>query len=371
MDKTRLIKKMALYAAYALFAGFSAYFTATSFSLNLLHTDKLFSFIIVYVLVFIVAIMAGWCLAIFIEEMQKKRGASKMAATFSFLGFLIFWIISFTTNVHFFFIEKHGFSILGKELSSAKNYINENTEAENHKVKEEKEKAITLVSNQINNSIAGFSHEIQNTINGHYGFGPACVNILKSTEDILNGTRETYGDKGADYTIFNDKLDAGDIGTTQTTKITKVLYPKYKGRMEEKRDIKIGFIRRHFDAKLDNNSKLRELLQPISIIENKHYPIVAEDGSANAYFKCQQFQQHNVIDKMPPEFIKSCVEYQENGDVKKINIYPSARMFETATVWLDMMKHRLPGGMPMIQWILVSLIFDIMAFLLFALAKLS
>ena len=41
MDKTKLIKKLALYAAYALFAGFSAYFTATSFSLNLLHTDEL------------------------------------------------------------------------------------------------------------------------------------------------------------------------------------------------------------------------------------------------------------------------------------------------------------------------------------------
>ena len=72
---------------------------------------------------------------------------------------------------------------------------------------------------------------------------------------------------------------------------------------------------------------------------------------------------------MPSEFINSCVEYKENGDVEKINVYPSARMFETATVWGDMVKHRLPGGMPMIQWIILSLIFDIMAFLLFALAK--
>lgn len=368
MDKTRLIKKMALYAAYALFAGFSAYFTATSFSLNLLHTDKLFSFIIVYVLVFIVAIMAGWCLAIFIEEMQKKRGASKMAATFSFLGFLIFWIISFTTNVHFFFIEKHGFSILGKELSGAKNYINENTEKSNREIEKKKEEAIALITGQISTNILAFDVEIQKAID--YGFGPACVNILNSTEDILNGSRELYGEKNITYVIFDERADNSDIGTTQKTKVL-ALYSKYKGRMEQTRKMKIEAIERYYNAQIGQNKDLLDLLRPITIIEKEHYPVVAEDGSANAYFKCQQFQQHNVIDKMPPEFIKSCVEYQENGDVKKINIYPSARMFETATVWLDMMKHRLPGGMPMIQWILVSLIFDIMAFLLFALAKLS
>lgn len=368
MNKSKLILKLALYVAYALFAGFSAYFTATSFSLNLLHTDKLLSFVIVYVLVFIVAVMAGWCLTKFIEEMRKKRGASKMVATFSFLGFLIFWIISFTTNVHFFFIEKHGFSILGQELSSAKNYINENTEKSNREIENKKEDAISLVTGQVSTNILAFDVEIQKAID--YGFGPACVNILNSTEDILNGSRELYGEKNITYVIFDERADASDIGTTQKTKVL-ALYSKYKGRMEQARKMKVEAIERYYNAQMGQNKDLLALLQPISVIENTHYPVVAEDGSANAYFKCQQFQQHNVIDKMPPEFLNSCIEYDANGEVEKINVYPSARMFETATVWVDMFKHRLPGGMPMIQWIILSLIFDIMAFLLFALAKLN
>ena len=369
MDKIILIKKLALYAAYALFAGFSAYFTATSFSLNLLHTDGIVSFIVVYLLVFIVAVMAGWCLTNVIEEFNKTRGASKAKFSFSIIGFLLFWAVSFTTNVHYFFIEKHGFVILGQELSSAKSFINENTDKTNKEVKEKMESAVTLVTNHINANMIAFNAEIQNTINGRYGFGQACVSILKSTEDILNGTNGLYGERNITYQIFNDNLDAGDIGMTTRTSVL-ALYSKYAGRMEQQKNMKIAAIRRYFNGQLDQNVELRELLKPIEVIDKKHYPEVAKDGSANAYFKCQQYQQTNVIDKMPQEFAKSCVEYDSDKNVKSIKVYPSARMFETMTVWNDMFHHRLPDGMPMIQWIVISLIFDIIAFLLFALAKL-
>lgn len=369
MDRTKLIKKLALYAAYALFAGFSAYFTATSFSLNLLHTDELLSFIFVYILVFIVAVMAGWCLTKFIEEMKKKRGASKMAATFSFLGFLLFWIISFATNVHFFFIEKHGFSILGQELSSAKNYIVENTENSNRVIEEKKDLDKKIVTAQVITNEEAFAREIQSTLKSNYGFGDACIAILNATEGILNSTNSDYDDKNT-YIIFDEVNDAGDRGTTQRSKI-KLLQDKYIGKMVKQLNKKLDVITKFYDKQKNQNQDLLKLLPSIAVVENDHYPVAAQDGSANAYFKLQQYQQHNVIDKMPSEFINSCVEYKENGDVEKINVYPSARMFETATVWGDMMKHRLPGGMPMIQWIILSLIFDIMAFLLFALAKLQ
>ncbi len=373
MDRTKLIKKLALYAAYALFAGFSAYFTATSFSLNLLHTDELLSFIFVYILVFIVAVMAGWCLTKFIEEMKKKRGASKMAATFSFLGFLIFWIISFATNVHFFFIEKHGFSILGKELSSAKTYIVDNTENSNRVIEDKKEEDKKIVTAQVVTNGDAFAKEIQSTLKSNYGFGDACIAILNATENILNSSNSIYDDKNT-YIIFDEVNDAGDRGTTQRSKI-ETLQTKYLGLMAQQLNKKIDVITKYYDKQKNQNQDLLKLLHPIAKIENEHYPLAAKDGSANAYFKLQQYQQTNVIDKMTKipnkeSFAETCIKYNENGDIEKINVYPSARMFETATVWVDMMKHRLPGGMPMIQWIILSLIFDIMAFLLFALAKL-
>ncbi|MBR1787141.1 MAG: CvpA family protein [Paludibacteraceae bacterium] len=373
MDKTKLIKKVALYLAYALFAGFSAYFTATSLSLNLLHTDGIVSFIIVYLLVFIVAIMAGWCLTNVIEEFNKTYGASKAKFAFSIIGFLIFWGISFTTNVHFFFIEKHGFSILGQELSSAKNYIVENTDNSNRAIDDQKEQDVKLVQAQVTTNLEAFEKEIESTLKGNYGFGDACITILNSTEDILTSSNALYDDKNT-YVIYDEINDAGDKGTTQRSKI-QALYSKYAGKIIQQLNKKLDVISKFYDRKKNQNKDLLKLLQPIADIENNHYPRVAQDGSANAYFKCQQYQQINVIDKMTKipdkaSFAETCIEYNSNGDVEKINVYPSARMFETMTVWGDMFHHRLPEGMPMIQWIIISLIFDIMAFLLFALAKL-
>ncbi len=368
MNKTKLIKKLALYAAYVLFAGFSAYFTATSLALNLLHTDGLVSLILVYVLVFIVAIMAGWCLTNVITEFNKTHGASKAKFAFSIIGFLLFWAVSFTTNVHFFFIEKHGMTILGQELTSAKTYITDNTTNSNREVDEKKDLEISIVTAQVTNHMLEFDAEIQNTLVGHYGFGDACIGLLNSIENILLSSNKQYNDNN-DYVIFHETKDAGDRGTTQRSKI-QALQVKYDGRIIQQLNIKTDVITKFYERKKDQNQDLLRLLVPIDVIEHQHYPEVAEDGSANAYFKCQQFQQSNVIDKMPQEFKESCIQYDDNKKVKEINVYPSARMFETMTIWGDMFGHRLPDGMPMLQWIIISLIFDIIAFLLFALARL-
>ena len=368
MNKTKLIKKLALYAAYALFAGFSAYFTATSLALNLLHTDGLISLILVYILVFIVAIMAGWCLTNVIDEYNKKHGASKAKFSFSLIGFLIFWLVSFTTNVHFFFIEKHGMTILGQELTSAKSYIKDKTDNSNREIDEKKDSDIKIVTAQVTTNIDAFEKEIQSTLKHNIGFGDACITILNATEDLLTSSNSLYDDHNT-YVIYDDVNDAGDRGTTQRSKL-QALYSKYAGKMVQQLNRKTDIIKKFYDKQKDQNQDLLKLLPTIDIIENKHYPIVSEDGSANAYFKCQQYQQSNIIDKMPAEFTESCIQYDDNKEVKEIKVYPSARMFETMTVWGDMFGHRLPEGMPMLQWIIISLIFDIMAFLLFALAKL-
>lgn len=367
MDKTKLIKKLALYVAYALFAGFSAYFTATSLSLSLLHSDTIWMLIVVFVLVFIIAIMAGWCLTNVITEFQKKHGASKLKFIFSIIGFLLFWLVSFTTNVHYFFIEKHGMSIFGQELTAAKQYIIENTDKSNRAIEEKKNTEKSLIEAQVGNSIDLFQREINNTLNHHIGFGDACITILNGTEDMLKTSNKIYNDKN-DYIIYDDIRDAGDRGTTQRTKIN-ALYTKYSVRMLDQLNKKFSVIEHYYELQKNQNQELLTILKSITNIEKNHYPRVEEDGSANAYFKCQQYQQHNVIDKMPQDFRDQCVEYNSNGKIAKINVYPSSRMFETATVWGDMFGHRLPDNMPMAQWILISLIFDIMAFLLFALAK--
>lgn len=75
MNKSKVILKLAYLVGYLLFSGFSAYFTASSLSLNLLNGTNLW---LVFVLVLVVAMLAGWCLTNVISELQKNVGASKV-----------------------------------------------------------------------------------------------------------------------------------------------------------------------------------------------------------------------------------------------------------------------------------------------------
>ncbi len=363
MQKGNLIKMIVVSVAWALFAGFSAFFTATSLSLNLLHTNSAAGFWIVFVLVFIIAYMAGYCLTLFIEQLQKRRGASKWITVLSLIGFLLLWALSFTTNVHYFFVEKHGYSILNRELTSAKDYINDKTKKSNAEIENSKNTDVKLVTAQISTAKDAFEAEINSTLRDNVGFGDKCITILNDAENTLLVTNQQYNDPNT-YVIYDDVNDAGDRGTTQKQKI-QMLYTKYSARMLQQMNKKIDIINRYYDLQKDQNEDLLLILENIRDLGENHLPIVQKDGTATAYWDYQHIQQGRVVDQMPEEYHKKCVEYDDNGNAVKINVYPSARMFETMTVWGDMFGKRLPDGMPMLQWIIISLIFDIMAFLLF------
>ncbi|OKY84747.1 MAG: hypothetical protein BHV69_07725 [Bacteroidales bacterium 52_46] len=362
MNKSKLILKLALLAGYLLFSGFSAYFTASSLSLNLLQGSNLW---FIFALVMVVAILAGWCLTNVIRELRTKVGASRAAFTFNLAGFLVFWAFSFTTNVHYFFVEKHGYNILTKELAGAKNYIIQNTEKSNRAIDEQKSLAQDAITAQVKNNIDLFNREIQNTITGHLGFGVACKSILKSTESILLADSKMYGDNNK-YEIFDDVRDSGDIGTTQSSLI-EVLQKKYTGRMIEQLNKKLTVIENYYNRKKEQNAELTELLSTIDILEKQHLPAVLKDGSVNAYYTYYEQQNGNVIDKMPADFAKECVT-MEGDKIKEFNIYPSKRMFDTMSVWGDIFSNRLKG-MTMLQWIIIALIFDIVSFILFTLFR--
>ena len=84
MNKEKLIVKLACLVGYLLFSGFSAYFTASSLSLNLLNGTNLW---LIFALVLVVAILAGWCLTNVIVELQKQVGASRSTFVFNLVGF--------------------------------------------------------------------------------------------------------------------------------------------------------------------------------------------------------------------------------------------------------------------------------------------
>lgn len=362
MNRNQLLVKLALFIGYLLFAGFSAYFTASSLSLNLLNGTNLW---LVLILVFIVALLASWCLTNAINESQKRIRASRSKFLLNLIGFIVFWTFSFMTNVHYFFVEKHGYSILSKELIGAKNYIQDNTSKSNQNIEAQKNAAKMSIEAQINSNMTSFQNELFNTIAHHEGFGEACIVILKSSENALQKDAQMYGDKNQ-YVIFDDARDAGDRGITQYSR-QDYLYTKYSSRMKAQLQKKLAVIEDFYERKKNQNIELTELLDPISELENKHLPAVEKDGSVDAYYKYYNVQDARVISKMPSGFSKKCIVGTPEN-IKKFNIYPSKRMFDTMSVWGDIVQGRLVG-MTMIQWIIIALIFDIVSFILFALFR--
>lgn len=351
MNKGKIVLKLACLAGYLLFASLSGYFTATSLSLNLLNGTNLW---FIFVLVLVISILAGWCLTNVIVEMKKHVGASRSKFAFNFLGFLLFWLFSFTTNVHYFFVEKHGYTILTKELASAKQYIVDNTAKTNKGIDDQQNAARMAIDATVRTNIDLFGREIMNTMNGHLGFGEACISIIKSTESSLRSNSKMYGDSN-DYTIFDEKQDAGDKGVTQRTRL-EGLYEKYKNRMEGQLNKKLSVIDNYYERQKDQNSELTELLDTISILETRHLPAVLKDGSVASFYRYNDQQNGRVIAKMPKEYGKYA---------QKTKVYPSGRMFDTMSVWGDVFNGRL-GDMTMLQWIIIAFICDLVAFILFA-----
>jgi hypothetical protein len=188
---------------------------------------------------------------------------------------------------------------------------------------------------------------------------------LNATENALAKDSKTYDDKNT-YIIFDETKDAGDRGVTARYRFSE-LQTKYTARMLQELEKKIAVIDNFYERQKNQNIELLDLLEPISELETKHLPAVEKDGSVDAYYKYNSIQNARVISKMPKEYAKQCV-VMSGSDIKSFNVYPSSRMFDTMSVWGDIISGRLTG-MSMIQWIVISLIFDIVAFILFALFR--
>ncbi len=358
----KIFVKLALFAGYLLFAGFSAYFTAKSLSLSLLEGKGMW---FIFVLVLVVGILAGWCLTNAIKELTNPLNPSKVRLVFNSLGFLVFWVFSFTTNVHFFFVERHGYDILVSELTGAKTYIVDNTTTSNKLIDDQMNAAKMAITAQVNNNAAAYEHEIQNTIDGHYGFGDECISILNSTERALDMDKDLYDDTN-DYVIFDDERDIGDRGVTGRAQV-RALQTKYVARMQDQLSKKLAVIENYYERQKDQNTELIALLNPINELEAKHLPEVLKDGTVDAFYTYYRIQNGRVISKMPVDYKDSTMELKD-GKIAKFIVYPSGRMFDTMSVWGDLLHRRLMN-MTMIQWIIIALIFDIVSFILFALFR--
>ena len=372
----KLLKKLACWVGYGLFAGYSSYMTAKSVAMSFELNNQ---FIAVFAFVFIVALLAGWFLSITIEELQNRFNPSKARFIGGILGFIIFWGVSFATNVHYMLMSKDGLRVVTAELGVYKTYVEDYIRNSRTGTHEQELADIALCEASVQNLMDEFKRECESSV--RYGFGDRAIGYLKDIEDYFTSSGGKFNDQYSyKHSIFDDDKDRGDKGKTGARDVM-ALKEKYSIRIAEKL-LRRETVIKNFYKQKQSQSKNMDLMA--HFINDSLYtidvPQITEIATPNVYYQFQKIQlQGNIfnrLDNIDQVNILNSMKESKTGNVEDIEkgeyryrVYPSNRMFGTFNVWGDMLNGRLPADMKLIGWILFALIVDIVAFILRILAK--
>lgn len=375
MNKTSIIMKIACWAGYCLFAGYSAYMTAKSVAMSFELTQVW----VVFIFVFIVALIAGYCLSVVIGEMQNRFNPSKSKFVLGLLGFILFWGVSFATNVHYMLMSNEGMKVVSTELGIYKNYVEETVQGNKDGIKEKEEADIALCEASVQNLLDEFKRECESSI--RYGFGDRAIGYLKDIEDYFASSGGKFNDQYSyKNSIFDNEKDYGDRGKTGAREVN-ALKEKYSLRVVERLIRREAVIRNYYRMKVPQTKDL-ELIK--RFINDSLYvvdiPQITDIATPDVYYQFSKLQlKGNVYDRLnqnaQSEIERSMKVSKTDNDEDidkgkyRYRSYPSARMFSTFNVWDDMMHGRLPNDMKLFGWILFSLIVDLVAFILRILAR--
>ena len=375
MNKTSIIMKIACWVGYCLFAGYSAYMTAKSVAMSFEMTQVW----MVFIFVFIVALIAGYCLSVVIGEMQNSFNPSKSKFSLGLIGFILFWGVSFATNVHYMLMSNEGLKVVSTELGIYKNYVEETVQDNMDSIKDKEAADIALCEASVQNLMDEFKRECESSI--RYGFGDRAIGYLKDIEDYFASSGGKFNDQYSyKNSIFDDDKDRGDRGKTGAREVN-ALKEKYSLRVVERLLRRENVIRNHYKMKIPQTKDLdlirRFIKDSLYVVD---IPQITEIATPDVYYQFSKLQlKGNVYDRLNQN---AQLELEQSMKVSKTDNeediekgkyryrnYPSARMFSTFNVWDDMMHGRLPNDMKLFGWILFALIVDLVAFILRILAR--
>lgn len=375
MNKSSIIQKIACWAGYCLFAAYSAYMTAKSVAMSF----ELNQTWLVFVFVFIVAVIAGYCLSMVIGEMQNRFNPNKSKFILGLLGFLLFWGVSFATNVHYMLMSNEGLKVVNAELGTYKNYVEETVRNNKDGIKEKEAADIALCEASVQNLTDNFKRECESSI--RYGFGDRAIGYLKDIEDYFTNSGGKFDDKYSyKNSIFDEDKDKGDKGKNGAKEVM-ALKEKYSIRIAEILIRRESIIRSYYKRMIPQTKDLELIKQ---FINDSLYivdiPQITEIATPDVYYQFSKIQLANNIFHRLDKMAQVSIEHQmkesktdDSGDIDKgkyrYRTYPSSRMFSTFNVWDDMLHNRLPDDMKLLGWILFSLIIDIVAYVLRILAR--
>ncbi len=328
---------------------------------------------VVFLFVFVVAILAGFCLKGVINEISNRTNPNKARFVSCLLGFLLFWGVSFATNVHYNLMRNDGLKVVKAELGNYESYVNGKVRDDDSKVDEDKQNAIALMTSHVGNLADGFEKECDHTL--RQGFGPSAVRDLQQIEEYLTATAKEFEDYNIyTHALYDPEKDRGDMGTTGYKRV-EGLKKKYATRIVGQMLRRQTAIETFYNKKKGQRSDLitlnhfiKDSLNPVDI------PQLEEIATPQAYYQFQKIQFSTIRQHLTPDDLatidrstmESKTDKVEDIDAGKFRyrIYPSERMFNTFNVWDDMLHGHMPTGMKLLGWILISLIIDIVAFVL-------
>lgn len=390
MNKGEIIKKIACWVFYCLFAGYSAWMTTKSIAMSLGFNQTLWSLLLVYVFVFAVAVLAGYCLSITVGEMGNHSNPSNVKFSLALLGFLLFWGVSFATNVHYLLMSKKGLEVVSAETGHYKNYVDRVTNIKADEISDERESALKDLRQKQFDLKNEFWDEVHKSHDK--GFGTVAISILEKIEDYLNTTASIYND---DYnytgTIWIEGVDKAYKGQGQGSETDEkakkqrtAIIDHFTQRIDKMCEYRETAINNFYDKKINELNSLKDYTQLRKYINDSLYgvylPMTAQEASPEAYYNYQKYQLHGKVhDKLVADdqiVVLSLMKESKTGNPQDIEkgkfryrIYPSDRMFETFNVWGDMLQGRMPSNMSMLFWIFVSFIIDLVAFIFRVLAR--
>ncbi len=376
MNKAEILKKIACWIAYCLFAGYSAYMTAKSVEMFF----ELSSTWVVFIFVFIVSLVAGYCLSVAIKELQNRFNPSRSKFILSVVGFLLFWGVSFVTNVHYMLMSNEGLKVVSAELGTYKSFVDETLNENINDIQEKKTTDITICEATVQNLMDEFKRECEASIRP--GFGDRAIGYLKDIENYFTSSAGKFNDQYAyKNSIFDDEKDRGDRGKTGSREVM-ALKEKYSIRVADKLLKRESAINDYYKLKIPQTQELRVIKQ---FINDSLYvvdiPQITEIATPDVYQQFAKVQlKQNIYDKLNKDYqtrIDDSMKESKTKDAADIEngkfrykAYPSARLFNTFNVWEDLINGRFPQDMKLLGWILFSLIVDLIAYILRLLATL-
>ncbi|MBR1789399.1 MAG: hypothetical protein IJ762_09475 [Bacteroidaceae bacterium] len=369
----QIITKIGLFLAYSLFAGWSAKMTATS-----LHATQLkeLNYWLAFAMVFIIALLAGWCLDNAIKQLKNSITPNKSIFLLSLGGFLLFWGVSFLTNVHYNFVTKYGYDNINRQVQSCKEYLRKETTVKNDDIENEKNRLLQKVTAEYAKREGEIYQELTNPSDGGkvVGLGPVAQGHIRNLEKYFNDIAKVVNDTMFVYehTIYNPNSSDKEYTTWRSRQDIARLYNDIlKARMEKNKDHLSEAIVQYYELKKENNDSYKELLNAFIKFEEKGLSQLSQENDFNTIHQCYNNDLNPLLGKMPAEYANKNIRWKTNAKNAKGEkvfdgyiVYPSERMFDWWTVRGDWMNGYLPdytnylSGMPM------ALIIDIVSFIL-------